>query len=302
MNGIFTVIICSYNSSSRIESIVERVVNQAEYKTLVREIILVNNNSSDDTSFWMKRCRDKYDNVRVVFEPKPGLSNARKKGILETNSEWIIFIDDDNYLSDTWITSANEYIKKYPKVGAFNGVVIPKFESEISEEQEKIVRSSLKVLACTHMKLEEVIDNRSTFRNPIGAGLVIKTEPLKQLCNNGWLKCMGRNAKNLGSGEDGEMCMYVKNNGYDFGFNNEMVIQHLLPSFRLEKEYLEKLWAAISIGVSDVIKGQKRHQIKGIIYYLLINIRLFIKKFNKNKYEYYFYRIYVREFKNKFFF
>lgn len=301
MKKIFTVIICSYNSSSRIESIVDHIVNQFDYSTLVNELLLINNNSSDDTEFCMEKCKKKCDNIRVISEPKPGLSNARKRGILESNSEWIIFIDDDNYLTENWIHKSYEYIKNNPNVGAFNGVVIPRFEYELDNNKELMIRASLKVLACTHMNREEIYNNKNPFRTPIGAGLVIRTKPLQELCNNGWLKCSGRTAGNLGSGEDGEMCMHIKHCGYDFGFNKEIILEHLLPDFRLEITYLEKIWKSIATGVYDVIRGQKLYNLKSIVYYILIKFRLLIKKYCKNRYEYYFYSIYVNEIKSRIF-
>lgn len=62
-----------------------------------------------------------------------------------------------------------------------------------------------------HYDIREVKDKpKSAFRNPIGAGIVIPTEPLKELSENGWLNSSGRTKDKLTSGEDGEIAFCKK--------------------------------------------------------------------------------------------
>lgn len=298
MSEIFTIIICCYNSSERILRVIENIVKQEKFNQLVKNIIIVNNNSNDDTNEYIKKSKEVSFKVIDIFEEKPGLSNARKTGVINCDTEWIIFLDDDNFLDNKWLENAYQYIEKSPKVGAFNGAIIPRTADQINEEERERLFSSLKVLACTHKNKEELSKNKkSPFKNPIGAGLVIKSEPLKKLCDIGWLKSPGRMAGKLTSGEDGEMAHYVKKMGYDFGFCSNMILKHEIPKFRLQDDYLNTMWYEIGVGVAIIIKNSKFSKLKDICYRALLYFRLFIKKFNKNRYNYKYYVKYIQGYK-----
>lgn len=91
-----SVIIPCYNSEKYIERAIESVLNQtyADY-----EIILVDNNSSDNTTSiiydYMKRCPNR---IKVLHEYKKGAPAARNKGLYEAKGEWIQFLDSDDEL------------------------------------------------------------------------------------------------------------------------------------------------------------------------------------------------------------
>ena len=62
----------------------------------VDEIILVDNNSSDNTVNLVKK---RYPQVIILKESRQGVSNARNKGISYAKNEWIAFLDSD----DQWM-------------------------------------------------------------------------------------------------------------------------------------------------------------------------------------------------------
>lgn len=286
---IFSIIVCCYNSEKRIGRVLSNIIQQECLNELVYEIIVVDNNSKDKTKEVVNEFQKSNSIIRYIFESKQGLSNARKAGVDSCNGKWIIFLDDDNFIQPNWIKSAFSYIEKHPEVGAFNGAVIPKLLFDPSKEDFLRLKSSYMVLACTHMNKEELLKNPITpFRNPIGAGLVIRTNPLKELSGNGWLNSAGRTADNLISGEDGEMAFYIKNKGYKFGFFPDMILYHEIPKSRIGDEYLLKMWNEIGRGVAIVIKKNDSVNIKRIIYEALIYCRLLNYKFTSNfKYRYY---------------
>lgn len=286
---IFSVIVCCHNSEERIGRVLSNIIKQEDLNKLVYEIIIVDNNSKDKTKEIVNEFQKLNNIIHYIFEPKQGLSNARKAGVDSAKGKWIIFLDDDNFIDENWIKKAALYIEKHPKVGAFNGAIIPRLLFNPLKEDILRLESSYKVLACTHMNKKDLIKNpRTPFRNPIGAGLVIKTSPLKILSNNGWLNSSGRTADNLVSGEDGEMAFFIKNNGYEFGFCSKMILYHEIDKRRINDEYLMRMWNEIGKGVAIVIKKNDFFKIKRIIYEILIHTRLLKYKLTSNfKYKYY---------------
>lgn len=96
---MISVIIPCYNSEEFISRAVESVLQQT-YKDY--EIILVDNNSTDNTHAILQDYKRKFPNVITVFyENKKGAPAARNKGLYEAQGDWLQFLDsDDELLSD----------------------------------------------------------------------------------------------------------------------------------------------------------------------------------------------------------
>lgn len=283
----FTIVICTYNGGTRIGKVLDKILSQNDLENLVYKILVVDNNSDDNTKDVITQYVSEFNLVYYIFEKQPGLSHARKAGVKNTETEWIVFLDDDNYITPHWIELINDYRLRNEKVGVFNGAVIPNLEFNGSSVFLKRLESSYKVLACTHLSVEKLAENPKTpFRNPIGAGMVIRTEPLKDLLKVGWLEASGRTKDNLASGEDGEMAYCVKNHGYEFGFCKDAILYHGIPKSRLEDDYLKRIWYEIGKGVAIVLKKQDKSGVVRYFYYiykLICNI-LCINNYYRKKY------------------
>jgi len=96
---MISVIIPCFNSEEYIARAIESVLVQS-YKDY--EIILVNNNSSDNTINILKDYYKKYpDTTKVLEEYKKGAPAARNKGLFEAKGDWIQFLDADDELLPT---------------------------------------------------------------------------------------------------------------------------------------------------------------------------------------------------------
>ena len=80
-----------------------------------REILVVDNGSTDATASVI-RARP----VRYLFEPRPGVSNARNRGIAESTGDILAFVDADCLVEPQWLT---ELVRPFedPEVGAVAG-------------------------------------------------------------------------------------------------------------------------------------------------------------------------------------
>ena len=305
MEKDITIIICCYNGAQRISHVLDNIYGQKAGKQFIKEILFVDNHSTDNT----RKTIDAYKRrelpfpLKYLYEETPGLSNARKTGVYACCTSWIAFLDDDNFVDPDWIIHIANYIDRHPQVGVFNGAVIPYVPFKTAADEEMKLKASLKVLACTHYSRENLKRKPfSPFRNPIGAGMVIRTEPLKALSHAGWLNSAGRTKDALTSGEDGEMAFYVKKQGYDFGFCPHAVLYHEISKKRLEDQYLKKIWHEMGKGVAIVAKKRDTGMIKDICYRTILIGRVIVYTIeNKYKGKYYlnFIRGYFQEMKNK---
>lgn len=88
-----SVVIPCFNYSSVLERAVKSVLNQT-YP--VEEIIIVNNNSTDDTYSVSTELSSKYKNVSFVNCPEQGVAHARNFGIRNTESKYVCCLDADD--------------------------------------------------------------------------------------------------------------------------------------------------------------------------------------------------------------
>ena len=105
----FTVIICTYNRSSNLASCLGALVEQKGTEGIEWEVLVVDNNSTDDTSEVVaKLSRDLPIRVRYVKEPEQGLNHARNRGISSSTSTYFTFVDDDIRVCPGWLAALYE--------------------------------------------------------------------------------------------------------------------------------------------------------------------------------------------------
>lgn len=109
------------------------------------EIIVVDNNSTDDTS---KIARD--FGVRVVKETVQGMIPSREKGFSEAKSEIIARTDADAILPPNWLSKIYHYFQLYPRMVALTGgFIFP----EATKIQEKVLQIIFNQVYIQQMKI-----------------------------------------------------------------------------------------------------------------------------------------------------
>lgn len=93
------------------------------------ELLVVDNNSTDDTSQVVERYAALLP-VRLVFEPKQGLSIARNRAIDEAAGDLILWTDDDVLVDPSWLSAYAEAATRWPDAAYFGGMVTPWYEVE----------------------------------------------------------------------------------------------------------------------------------------------------------------------------
>lgn len=84
----------------------------SEHKRVHAEVIVVDNNSTDDTAALAT------DNgARVVFEPVNQISRARNTGAATASGDWLAFIDADSELSAELLTAVVDLIDSGEYIG-----------------------------------------------------------------------------------------------------------------------------------------------------------------------------------------
>ena len=98
-----SVIIPTYNRCD----LLKRAINSVIKQTITpKEIIIVDNGSTDQT---YQIVSSLFPEISYFIEKKRGVSAARNKGILESKSKWIAFLDSDDAWKPTKLEKQMEY-------------------------------------------------------------------------------------------------------------------------------------------------------------------------------------------------
>ena len=100
--SLVSVVVAAYNVGKYLEKCVDSIISQ-DYNNL--EIILVDDGSKDNTGKICDEYKKRDKRVVVIHQKNGGLSNARNSGIKAAHGEYISFIDGDDYVDKTYISS-----------------------------------------------------------------------------------------------------------------------------------------------------------------------------------------------------
>lgn len=166
---LISVIIPCYNKECFIIETLDSILNQA-YKECIKEVIVVDDGSTDNSSEIIKAKAIENPLIRYVYQSNAGVSAARNKAIELVTADYIAFIDGDDIWEPDKLEVFCEYIKKYPNVGLF-------YSNLYDYEAEKNKLTPIKVIAYQHDEkqlLQKFVAN--------GAPVIPSTVVAKTLC------------------------------------------------------------------------------------------------------------------------
>jgi glycosyltransferase involved in cell wall biosynthesis len=234
-----SVIICCYNSASRLPATLKNIASQQVSAEIRWEIIVVDNASTDRSTAVAKAQWEKYNlqgvDFQVVYEEKPGLSNAREKGVRASMFRYIIFCDDDNRLGENYLQTAYAAISRNPAIAALGGRSTAAADIPFPDWFET-------------SKSNYAVGNQAPHSGDVswrkhlwGSGIVIRKEVYDQAFAGFPSMLTGRNGQTLSSGEDSEMCMRFLLMGYRLHYLDTLTFEHFIAAERLCTDYNKKL-------------------------------------------------------------
>ncbi|UKJ07541.1 glycosyltransferase [Solitalea lacus] len=228
-----SVIICCFNSSKLLGPTLQALSLQKKTEPFSWEIIVVDNNSSDNTfefaeNEW-KQLGSPFK-LLVVREPNAGLMNAREKGKSVSSGEILIFCDDDNRLNENYVATVINEFENDQKLAALGGRGIPVFETEKPKWFDKYA---------INYAVGKQKGAQSVIKNLYGAGIALRKSYLQKLYDSGFEpKLIGRKGSILLAGEDTELVFALQFMDVNIGYNDDLTFEHYLTSKRLNFDYL----------------------------------------------------------------
>ncbi|MBW2937728.1 glycosyltransferase family 2 protein [Aureisphaera sp. CAU 1614] len=256
-----SVVVCCYNSEAIIRNTMEHLYAQHKANDVSVEIILVDNNSSDRTVAVAEEVAKTQNNkfpLRVVTEKEQGLSFARIRGIYESQYDYVLFCDDDNWLEENYITTAYSILSSNDEIGVLGG------------RGDAVSNISLPYWFYSYnnyyaVGVQDLFSGDVSYKGYVwGAGFMIKKQIAIQFLNNGFsFYCTGRKGDDLLAGEDAEICKWYLLAGKKLWYDESLRFKHFIPEKRLTKTYFKSLEKGINASLpllaiyNDVISDIK---------------------------------------------
>lgn len=95
-----SVIVPVYNVEKYLHKCLSSILNQTMREI---EIILVDDGSTDGSGVICDEYAGKDERVRVIHKENGGLSDARNAGVKKAASDYVLFVDGDDYIKETMI-------------------------------------------------------------------------------------------------------------------------------------------------------------------------------------------------------
>ena len=228
----FTIVVPTYNGANRIEHCIRGIKNLIIPENLSYEIIFIDNNSTDNVVEIINQSN--LSNYRIEKETTQGLFFARDRGIKESKSDWIFFIDDDIEVQPNWIQAFLDKIK----ISDNPGLLAAKLKFPLSYKISPFIEQFKAVYAIT-----DNIDTKNYF---LSSMFCVNKKCYEFLINNGFKqKLVGRleNSKiKAVGGEDIEYSLSLQYTDYNVFEVENTYGYHYLEENRLTenkcKEYL----------------------------------------------------------------
>ena len=226
-----SVVIPTYNNASMLAttlSAFERVHFPKD-----AELIVVDNNSTDDTAETINTFVDKLP-VRYAFEPRQGISAAKNRGIDTARGKLLVFTDDDVRPCPEWLTIYSDEYRNSPQGFFWGGPIVSEFEGPMpSESLLRYAPESVKGL--DYGSVERSLEENECF---ISANIALPSHAIVEV--GGYSTALGLNAKpNLVlAGEETDLQKRLRSAGYNCKYLPSASIQHVVPARKCTLEHI----------------------------------------------------------------
>jgi glycosyltransferase involved in cell wall biosynthesis len=242
-----SILICTYNPD---ETVFRRTLKSVESLIIPEgipvECLIVDNNSPTPVEqiSYVQEFLEHCSWAKVIRETRQGLTFARIAGFQAAANGLIIFIDDDNEVSSSYLDSVANLFAKYPSVSAWGpGNVDVEYMENVSTWFEDHFNCVFQEKHIKHDQYGCVPETWTAFY-PIGTGLVVRRKILEKYCaevQTGNLSSLDRTGKSLSSGGDIQIVWEAIKMGDAVGISPSLAVRHLIPSSRSNLDYVKRL-------------------------------------------------------------
>jgi glycosyltransferase involved in cell wall biosynthesis len=272
-NKTLSIIICTYNLAEAFSHLLKELDEQIfDYQTqnpsapLDLEIVVIDNNSSDNTSLAFKDfVSQKKSSVEINYflETTQGSSSARNRGIKEAIGDILVFLDDDIKLDKDWLVEISKLSKLNPKMFVAGARVQAQWASALPAWLKlhppfEIIGSCF---PCHDFGLETrtypfKLGSR-IVQNPISACFSASKDIFEKYGN--FREDLGIHGDKRGACEDTEFFWRVIAGGEKISYLPQITVIHPIPEKRMTQEFILAWYELLGQTLQYMMKNNLNH-------------------------------------------
>ena len=212
----FSVIVCTHNRAAILTDCVDSLLTQTIDKSRF-EIIIVDNNSTDNTEEIAKDFAKNNSNIKYLQEKTVGYSAPRNCGWKNALGNIVAYIDDDEIAAPDWLESIEKAFQIEEKPDIIGGIYLIKYDKI---PPDWFIES----MGGTNKNRQKGILNQRKDCYLAGGNIAFKKEVLEKL--NGFSNDFNMKNGFLMMGEDTDICQRAKNAGFKLFYDPNIKIYH----------------------------------------------------------------------------
>jgi glycosyltransferase involved in cell wall biosynthesis len=228
---MISICICTYNRSRGLRLTLESLAGQNFANLDLKEVLIIDNNCTDDTADVAEAFRERLP-IRRVTENRQGLAHARNRAVAEFRGDILLFTDDDMRLAPGWVSAYSDAIRAFPDAEYFGGRILPDWGSVkprwIRDEPLPLIDGVLNWFDYG----VETRPYRPTDQGPVGGSFGVRRRLFVRVgC---FRSDLGRVGTGIGRGEDTEFIDRAKRIGTKGIYVGEALCWHMIDRRRLD--------------------------------------------------------------------
>nr|WP_290016220.1 glycosyltransferase [uncultured Alistipes sp.] len=213
------------------------------------ECVVVNNASTDDTEerFAAFAAEHPGINLRMVFEPEPGVSHARNRGLSEARADLLAWIDDDERIGEHFIAAYLDFFDAYSGASVAGGRIVAEYPKGRPRWMSKYVEMPV----ANPMDFGPAVRPFPLGRVPGGGNMAFRRSLAMRY--GGFDVSLGRVGRELIGGEENDFFERLLRGGETIWYVPGAVMWHIIPPEKLTADYFRRL--CFNVGRSQRLRA-----------------------------------------------
>lgn len=241
-----TVAICTWNRAELLRQTLEQMRALRIPAGVEWELLVIDNNCTDDTEQVVARFVDRLPVKRVV-ETRQGQSNARNRAMDVARGDLLVWTDDDVLVDKEWLAAYVAAAERWPDADYFGGLITPWFEAE----PPNWFRGNLPVLEGI-MVTRNLGPREYRFKageTPYGANMAFRRRAFQTQRFDPNLGLVGDNAVRF---DEIEYCKALERAGFWGAWIPDAKVQHFVVARRMTLAYVWKYFEGEGRGTTRI--------------------------------------------------
>lgn len=228
-----TIVICTWNRAQLLRAALESIGQADPPPVEGWDVLVVDNNSTDDTADVVEDFRGRLPVTRVV-ETQQGLSSARNLGCRVARGNYLIFTDDDVVVEPRLLVEYARAFAAHPAVSFFGGTIEPRF---LAKPPRWLARNFNRFASAYALRSGSPGVEQLTTAEflPYGANMAFSREVLQDAP---FSTRLGRNGTELIGGEETEFMTRLLASGRHGVWVGAAKVEHVIAKDRMTKAYI----------------------------------------------------------------